>query len=80
MKNLLILCSFFFALSLFTSCEKDYTCECTSTVTDLTGNETSTTTTTTLTGKKGDAEDACAALNATTENAAGSVTVSCELN
>lgn len=56
MKKLLLVAAV--AMFAMTSCKKDYTCECTSTV-GQNGSTTSSTSTTTLKAKKADAKKAC---------------------
>ncbi len=71
MKKTLILIAIIGAVVSMSSCKKDYTCECVSTVAG-----TSTTTTTVLEDqKKADAETACNAGDGTV----GEISVECEL-
>ncbi|GAB4303006.1 MAG: hypothetical protein Kow0068_25480 [Marinilabiliales bacterium] len=73
MKKVLGIVLFLGIIAVFTSCKKDWTCECT-----LTDSATNTTTTTTYTindATKSDAQTSCDAY----ELSAGSVTYACEL-
>lgn len=73
MKNLLLVAAVLFTVSLV-SCKKDHTCECVTTI-----DGTSTTTSTTINDKKSDAEEACNALDSSTELLGITTTVECEL-
>jgi len=75
MKNILGFLTIALIAITFVSCEKDYTCTCTSI--DSSGLLDDLVTTTPITGKKSDAEDTCSA-SATTLTI-GTVTTTCEL-
>lgn len=76
MKNILGFLTIALIAITFVSCEKDYTCTCTSV--DSSGLVDDLVTSTEITGKKGDAEDACSA-TATTLTV-GTITATCELD
>lgn len=76
MKNILGFLTIALIAITFVSCEKDYTCTCTSV--DSSGLLEDVVTTSDITGKKGDAEDECSAK--ATALTIATVTTTCELD
>jgi hypothetical protein len=77
MKKLIPMIAVAALATMFTSCKKDYTCTCTSTVT---GSSAVTTKYPLGKQKKKDAESACNAMNATVSGGGMSASVSCKLD